>query len=209
MLRARVGASMLASDLASMASDAQRVVGCGSDYLHLDIMDGCFVPNLSWGPPVIASLRRHTKAFLDCHLMVAKPAPWVGAIQDAGGDQYTFHAEAAPAAERAHPRVHLALRALRRRVPRLARRRVEHDLRADVEVRVQPVLGQVAPAHGARAELGRPPRRVHVERVGARRAAPPRRRASGVSAAPARAHAAGYGNRHTPGTGRQQFSLRL
>ena len=86
---------MLASDLASLASDAQRVMGCGSDYLHLDIMDGCFVPNLSWGPPVVASLRRHTKAFLDCHLMVAKPAQWVGAIKDAGGDQYTFHVEAA------------------------------------------------------------------------------------------------------------------
>ena len=89
---------MLAADLATLAADAKRVVDGGSDYLHLDIMDGCFVPNLSWGPPVVKCLRKHTEAFLDCHLMVVNPAQWVQDIADAGGDQYTFHLEAAQAA---------------------------------------------------------------------------------------------------------------
>jgi ribulose-phosphate 3-epimerase len=57
-------------------------------------MDGHFVPNITWGAPVIKSLRPHTKAFFDCHMMVSKPEQWVSDIADAGGDQFTFHLEA-------------------------------------------------------------------------------------------------------------------
>eukprot|EP00281_Chroomonas_sp_CCMP1168_P031803 CAMPEP_0206241932 /NCGR_PEP_ID=MMETSP0047_2-20121206/16779_1 /ASSEMBLY_ACC=CAM_ASM_000192 /TAXON_ID=195065 /ORGANISM="Chroomonas mesostigmatica_cf, Strain CCMP1168" /LENGTH=229 /DNA_ID=CAMNT_0053666901 /DNA_START=171 /DNA_END=857 /DNA_ORIENTATION=+ len=86
--------SLLACDLANLAGEANRVAPTEKDYVHLDVMDGHFVPNLTWGAPVIKCLKPHCKSFFDVHLMVSKPAQWVQDMKEAGADQFTFHIEA-------------------------------------------------------------------------------------------------------------------
>jgi ribulose-phosphate 3-epimerase len=84
--------SILAADYAVLAEQIA-LVRAASDWLHVDLMDGHFVPNLSIGPPVVASIRRHTDLFLDCHLMVTDPGFWLEPLAEAGADLCAVHVE--------------------------------------------------------------------------------------------------------------------
>jgi ribulose-phosphate 3-epimerase len=87
-----IAPSILAADYGRLA-DEIATVRPAVDWLHVDIMDGHFVPNLSIGPPVVASLRRHTDLLLDCHLMVTDPGRWLEPLREAGADGVSFHVE--------------------------------------------------------------------------------------------------------------------
>ncbi len=90
--RFRLAPSILAADFGSLAEQV-RTIDDETDWLHVDVMDGHFVPNLSIGPPVVTSLRRYSGRFFDCHLMITEPGRYFEAFKAAGADGCTIHVE--------------------------------------------------------------------------------------------------------------------
>lgn len=104
----KIAPSILSADFAYLAQDCRDVLNAGADWLHIDVMDGDFVPNLSLGIPVLAGLSKAVDAFYDVHLMIRRPLEYIEAFARAGADFITFHLEADSDVEKTIEAIHAA-----------------------------------------------------------------------------------------------------
>lgn len=104
----KIAPSILSADFAYLAQDCRDVLNAGADWLHVDVMDGDFVPNLSLGIPVLAGLSKAVDAFYDVHLMIRRPLEYIEAFARAGADLITFHLEADSDVEKTIEAIHAA-----------------------------------------------------------------------------------------------------